>query len=134
MPSSRAFMHAGRCSCARRGSRFRQLRQFVSNARGEQRPASDLIVQVFRDAPRQGDAVVSAGAATDLIKNDQAARRGVIKEYSRPHVISTMNVLCARLSSSLAPTRVKMRSASPTIALFAGTKLPICAISVNNAA
>ena len=48
-------------------------------------------------------------------------------------VISTMNVLCARLSSSLAPTRVKMRSARPILAAVAGTKLPICAISVNRA-
>ena len=45
-------------------------------------------------------------------------------------VISTMNVLCPRLSSSLAPTRVKMRSAMPTVAAFAGTKLPTCASSV----
>ena len=48
-------------------------------------------------------------------------------------VISTMNVDCPRLSSSLAPTRVKMRSVMPTVAAFAGTKLPMWAISVMSA-
>ena len=49
-------------------------------------------------------------------------------------VISTMNVLWPRDSSSLAPTRAKMRSATPIVARRAGTKLPICAISVSSAA
>ena len=48
-------------------------------------------------------------------------------------VISTMNVLWPRLSSSLAPTRVKMRSARPIRACRAGTKLPIWASSVSSA-
>ena len=48
-------------------------------------------------------------------------------------VISTMNVLWPRLSSSLAPTRVKMRSAMPICAACAGTKLPIWASSVSRA-
>ena len=42
--------------------------------------------------------------------------------------ISTMNVEFPRVSSSLAPTRVKIRSTTPILASFAGTKLPICAI------
>ncbi len=45
-------------------------------------------------------------------------------------VISTMKVLWPRLSSSLAPTRGKIRSVRPTVADFAGTKLPSCASSV----
>ena len=49
-------------------------------------------------------------------------------------VISTMNVLWPRASSSLAPTRAKMRSATPIVASRAGTKLPIWAISVSSAA
>ena len=48
-------------------------------------------------------------------------------------VISTMNVLWPRVSSSLAPTRAKMRSAMPIVASRAGTKLPIWAISVISA-
>ena len=48
-------------------------------------------------------------------------------------VISTMNVLWPRASSSLAPTRAKMRSATPIVASRAGTKLPIWAISVISA-
>src|SRR5947199_178208 len=40
-------------------------------------------------------------------------------------VISTMNVLCPRLSSSDAPTRVKMRSAMPIVALFARLQKPM---------
>ena len=48
-------------------------------------------------------------------------------------VISTMNVLCPRDSSSLAPTRAKMRSAMPIVASRAGTKLPIWAMSVSSA-
>ena len=42
--------------------------------------------------------------------------------------ISTMNVDCPRTRLSLAPTRVNTRSAMPTRARVAGTKLPICAI------
>ena len=49
-------------------------------------------------------------------------------------VISTMNVLWARLNSSLAPTRVKIRSTKPMSAWRAGTKLPIWAINVKRAA
>ena len=42
--------------------------------------------------------------------------------------ISTMKVLWPAARSSCAPTRVKMRSTSPTRADAAGTKLPACAI------
>ena len=42
-------------------------------------------------------------------------------------VISTMNVLWPRLSSSVAPTRAKRRSTTPIRAASAGTKLPIWA-------
>ena len=47
--------------------------------------------------------------------------------------ISTMNVDWPRRIWSLAPTRVKMRSTSPSLASRAGTKLPICAISAMSA-
>ena len=42
--------------------------------------------------------------------------------------ISTIKVDCALLRSSMAPTRVKILSTIPILALVAGTKLPICAI------
>ncbi len=42
-------------------------------------------------------------------------------------VISTMKVDWPEWSSSLAPMRVKTRSARPTTARSAGTKLPMCA-------
>ena len=45
-------------------------------------------------------------------------------------VISTMNVDCPRDKSSLAPMRVKMRSTRSIRASAAGTKLPVCASSV----
>jgi hypothetical protein len=47
--------------------------------------------------------------------------------------ISTMKVDWPRERSSLAPTRVKMRSTRPISALEAGTKLPICASRTINA-
>ncbi|OQA28915.1 MAG: hypothetical protein BWY59_00618 [Verrucomicrobia bacterium ADurb.Bin345] len=48
-------------------------------------------------------------------------------------IISTINVLSPRTRLSLAPTRVKIRSTTPMCASAAGTKLPICAISVMSA-
>ena len=48
-------------------------------------------------------------------------------------IISTINVLCPMLRSSDAPTLVKILSTTPIFAEDAGTKLPICAISVINA-
>ena len=47
--------------------------------------------------------------------------------------ISTMNVDWPLAKSSDAPTRVKMRSTVLIFALSAGTKLPMCAISVMSA-
>ena len=47
--------------------------------------------------------------------------------------ISTMKVDWPRERSSLAPTRVKMRSTSPISAWAAGMKLPVCAMSVSRA-
>ena len=49
-------------------------------------------------------------------------------------LISTMNVDCPRARSSSAPTRVKMRSQTPTLAFVAGTNDPICAMSASSAA
>ena len=37
-------------------------------------PAADRVVQVLGDRPGQRDAVVGAGAAADLVEDDQAAR------------------------------------------------------------
>ena len=48
-------------------------------------------------------------------------------------LISTMKVDCPADRSSEAPTRVKMLSTIPTVALSAGTKQPICAISTISA-
>ena len=48
-------------------------------------------------------------------------------------IISTMNVDSPRARSSLAPTRVKMRSTAPISALAAATKLPAWAISTVSA-
>ena len=47
--------------------------------------------------------------------------------------ISTMNVDCPLARSSDAPTRVKILSTMPMLALLAGTKQPICAISTISA-
>ena len=47
--------------------------------------------------------------------------------------ISTRNVLCPRARLSWAPTRVRMRSTSPTRAARAGTKPPIWAMSASSA-
>ena len=49
-------------------------------------------------------------------------------------VISTMNVERPPARSSAAPMRVKMRSIGPIGALFAGTKLPMCASTAISAA
>ena len=48
--------------------------------------------------------------------------------------ISTINVDCPEARSSEAPTRVKMRSQTPTRALSAGTNEPTWAMSVMSAA
>ena len=48
---------------------------------------------------------------------------------SATSVISTMKVDCPAERSSLAPTRVKIRSTTPMRAWDAGTKLPIWAMS-----
>ena len=48
-------------------------------------------------------------------------------------LISTMKVLCPPARSSEAPMRVKMRSHRLMLASRAGTKLPICAMSVISA-
>ena len=47
--------------------------------------------------------------------------------------ISTIKVLCPLTRSSLAPMRVKMRSTGENVISFAGTKLPLCAMSVKRA-
>ena len=48
-------------------------------------------------------------------------------------VISTINVLWPDARSSDAPTRVNIRSTMPILAFWAGTKLPICAMSTMRA-
>ena len=42
-----------------------------------------MVVQVLGDGPGQRDAVVGAGAAADLVEDDQAARRGVVEDVGR---------------------------------------------------
>ena len=53
--------------------------QFVI-VRGEQRFRTDLIVQVFNDAPREAQAVECARATTDFVEDDEAARRGIVED------------------------------------------------------
>ena len=48
-------------------------------------------------------------------------------------LISTMKVDCPEARSSDAPMRVKTLSTMPIVALFAGTKEPICAMSTMSA-
>ena len=48
-------------------------------------------------------------------------------------LISTMKVLCPAERSSEAPMRVKTLSTMPVVALRAGTKEPICAMSTMRA-
>ena len=47
---------------------------------GEERPRADAVVQVFRDAPRDGQAVEGRGAAADLVQDDEAALGGVVED------------------------------------------------------
>src|SRR5260370_1037486 len=67
---------------AQAGKGFGQLGQFVVMA-GEESAAADLIVQIFGDGPGQRDAVVGAGAAADLVEDDQALRTGIIEDVGR---------------------------------------------------
>src|SRR5882762_6377683 len=41
---------------------------------------ADLVVKVFNDAPGQTQTIKGASATTDFVKNDEAARRGVVKD------------------------------------------------------
>ena len=51
-----------------------QVGEFVV-VRGEQRAAAHVVVQVLDDRPRQRQAVVRAGAASDFVEDHEAARR-----------------------------------------------------------
>ena len=42
---------------------------------GEEGAAADAVVQVLGDGPGEGDAVEGAGAAADLVEDDEALRR-----------------------------------------------------------
>ena len=91
-------------------------------------------MEVLHDRPGDGDAVVGAGAAPDLVQDRAgcAAWRGC--RMLAVSTISTMKVDCPAAISSCAPMRVKMRSTRPMRAASAGTNEPICAISTISAA
>ena len=62
----------------------RQLGQLVVVGGEERlRAAARVVVQVFDDGAGDGQAVVGAGAAPDLVQDDQAARRGVVQDVRR---------------------------------------------------
>ena len=48
----------------------REVAQFMV-MRGEERPRADAVVQVLRDGPCQREPVEGAGAATDLVEQEQ---------------------------------------------------------------
>ena len=94
----------------------------------KQSAAADLIVKIFDDGPRQRNAVIGAGATSNFIQDDQRLRGVAVLRIRAVSVISTMNVLCPRDSSSLAPTLAKILSTiADGRADLAGTKLPIWA-------
>jgi len=88
--------------------------------RGEEGAAANVVVQVFDHAPGQRQAVVGARAAADLVEMTRLRLLAVLR-IRAVSSISTMNVLWPRASSSLAPTRAKIRSATPIVAARAGT-------------
>ena len=59
-----------------------ELCQFMV-MRGEERLGPDLMMQVFDDAPSQAQPVEGAGAAADLIEDDQAAAGGIVEDVGR---------------------------------------------------
>jgi hypothetical protein len=65
---------------------LRHLDQFVV-VRGEERarPALRVVVQVFDDGPGNRHPIVSAGAASDFVQNEQALRRRVVEDVGRLH-------------------------------------------------
>src|SRR5438876_5084939 len=59
-----------------------ELGQFMV-VRREQSFCSNLMVQVFNNRPCQAQAVEGAGAPANFVKNDQAARSGMVENISR---------------------------------------------------
>ena len=47
---------------------------------GEEGAAADVLVEVFDDGPGEREAVVGAGAAADLVEDDEAARGGGVED------------------------------------------------------
>src|SRR5262249_18313674 len=86
--------------------------------RCEERAAAHGVVQVLGDRPGERDAVEGAGAAADLIEDDQAARGGVVEDVRGLGHLDHERALPAGRNS---------RSTMPIRALRAGTKLPTCA-------
>ena len=72
-----ALLFHGYSEVLHTGQRLFELIEVVI-VRGEERLCPDR-VQVFRDRPGQCQAIVSAGAAPDLIQNHQGARRGIVQ-------------------------------------------------------
>ena len=74
-----ALLGDGYIHAAHAGQQVRDLHQFVI-VRGEERArtAAFVVVQVFDDGAGDGEAVVGAGAASDLVEDQQTARRGVV--------------------------------------------------------
>ena len=63
---------------------FRQGRQFEVMG-GEQGKSPDVVCQVSGAGPGQGQPVVSAGAAADLVDQDQAYIRGIVQDSGGLH-------------------------------------------------
>src|ERR1700730_13495308 len=57
----------------------------IMGGKERQRAKLRCIVEIFEDRLRDAHAVVGAGAATDLVENEQAARRGVSEDVRRLH-------------------------------------------------
>src|SRR5690554_5530180 len=91
-----------------------------------------VFVYILHDGPRDGNTVVGAGPTSQFIEKNQAFLGKVFRDFGG-FVLFHIKV---RLTSGIIlerPNRVKILSTSPTLADSAGTKLPICAISVISA-
>ena len=51
--------------------------------RREKRSGADLVVQVLDDAPGEAQPIERAGAAANLVQDDQAARRSIVQDVRR---------------------------------------------------
>ncbi len=84
------------------------------------------------DGPGERHAVVSAGAAADLVQNHQASWRGQVEDPRRLGHLDHERALAARQLVARADAGENAIGHADR-GFRAGTKLPICAMSVTSA-